>query len=110
MSSVARLHLPPESLCRRLAALFERQPNVYHSALTLAQVGGRLSSRTRLSELRRAPYFMNIKNRVTRRKLADGRIVLESEYGYFPDRSTADIAASGTPTRTTARQLQLLEV
>jgi hypothetical protein len=53
------------SLCHRVATYFQQHPDEWIDGRTLAQIGGYAAWRTRLSELRRAPYLMTIENRVS---------------------------------------------
>jgi hypothetical protein len=69
---------PPKlSKVEALAAYFKARPGQWISALDLAKVGGLLSSRTRISELRYPPYLMDVRNR-TRAVNGD----THSEYRY----------------------------
>jgi hypothetical protein len=54
---------PKLSKVEALAAYFKARPGQWLSALDLAKVGGALAWRTRLSDLRRPPYAMQIENR-----------------------------------------------
>ncbi len=45
-----------------VAQYFKARPGIWISALDVARVGGLLSSRTRISELRKPPYSMQIEN------------------------------------------------
>lgn len=67
----------------RVAAYFQAHPGEWVSALTLAQVGGLLSSRTRISECRRH-LSMHIENRTRRVSGPGGRWVVYSEFRYTP--------------------------
>lgn len=53
----------PVSLCDRLAEFFKTHPGEWLGAREL-EFAGRQAWRTRVSELRKAPYFMRIENRV----------------------------------------------
>lgn len=53
----------PLSLCDRLAEFFKAHPGEWLGAREL-EFAGRQAWRTRVSELRKAPYFMRIENRV----------------------------------------------
>lgn len=72
--------MKPQSQTARLAIYLRARRRTWVSALMLMRVGGWLRWRTSVSELRRAPYFMNVVNRQTRLK---GRAVM-SEYRYEP--------------------------
>lgn len=58
-----------------VAAYFRARPNTWISALDIMAIGGALSWRTRVSDCRKAPYFMNVVNRT--RKVGS---TLYSEY------------------------------
>lgn len=64
----------------RLADYFQRRPGQWLSAFDLADVGGLLSFRTRVSELRRPPFNLDVENRVRRGQRADGTPYSISEY------------------------------
>ena len=63
-----------------LARYFTLHPGTWLDARHLARVGGLLSWRTRVSELRQQPYGFDIQNRVRRQRQTDGRPVAISEY------------------------------
>lgn len=71
--------MAPVSLCDRLAAHFQAHPNTWLDARGLLSVAGFGGWRTRVSDLRRAPYHMTIKNRTRR---VGGYTT--SEYRYVP--------------------------
>ena len=50
----------PTTATQRVAALFQSKPGEWLSAMDIVKAGGFLSWRTRVSELRRAPYSMQI--------------------------------------------------
>ena len=54
------------SFCRHLAVLFQNHPGEWIPHRELARVGGFCAWRTRVSELRRPPYSMDIENRIRR--------------------------------------------
>jgi len=64
----------------RLAAHFHSRPNQFIDGLELAKIGGVYAYRTRLSELRRAPFNMVIENR--QRRMFTGTVI--SEYRFVP--------------------------
>lgn len=68
---------------KALAAYFTARPNTWISALDLMPLGGLCGWRSRLSDLRRAPHFLNIRNQTRVVIAADGRRVLISEYMNF---------------------------
>lgn len=67
------------SLCGRVAALFKAYPNQWLDGRQIAQVGGYAAWRTRVSDLRRAPFNMVIENETVRH---EGYTV--SRYKYVP--------------------------
>jgi len=79
------------SLIDRLAAFFRAHPRVWFDGRELAAIGGQYAWRTRISNLRRAPFHLTIRNR-QRKVNADGRSYVISEYCYLPD----DPAREGT--------------
>jgi hypothetical protein len=71
---------PRLSKLEKVRRLFQRSPYVWINANEIAAVGGRLSSRTRVSELRQPRHGqMNIRNRTYQ---VDGET--HSEYRYEP--------------------------
>lgn len=71
-----------ESLVERLARFFRAHPNEFVDGRRLASIAGYAAWRTRVSELRRAPYFMAISNRTSRVESQPGRFITVSEYRY----------------------------
>jgi len=77
------------SLTQQLAAFLKARPHQWIGAREFEQFG-RQSWRTRLSECRKAPHFMNIENRVTIREwkgtlpMGQSRHWKQSEYRYVP--------------------------
>ena len=69
----------PETRCQKLASYFQARPNEWISALQLMSVGGVLAFRTRISNIRKPPYSMDIENRIERRGRAK-----HSFYRYVP--------------------------
>lgn len=78
------LPFEPRTLTEAVADLFQSQPRCWISMQTLARVGGTGGWRTRVSDLRRAPFQMVIENRTARVRLADGRTITTSEYRWVP--------------------------
>ena len=77
------------TLCDRLAAHFKARPGVWIDGRELAEVAGAYAWRSRVSDLRREPYYMAIENR--QRKVDDYTI---SEYRYaVPDAASSAEAA-----------------
>lgn len=68
---------------QRVADYLRRHPDEWVSALTLAEIGGLLSSRSRISEARRF-LGMAIANRTRTKKKPDGSYVRLSEFRYTP--------------------------
>jgi len=66
-------------LCAQLAAFFRARPLEWVDGQQLASIAGAYGWRTRVSELRKPPFGMNIPNRLRR---ARGRVI--SEYSYQP--------------------------
>jgi hypothetical protein len=71
------------SLIERLAEHFRRNPNVNIDGRVLSRIAGYAAWRTRISELRHAPYFMTIVNTVSRVQVGDETFT-ESTYRYVP--------------------------
>ena len=67
----------------QLEALLKARPGQYVSALTIAKLAGLLSSRTRLSELRRW-RGMTIENKLVKRRKVNGKPVTLSFYRWVP--------------------------
>jgi hypothetical protein len=66
----------------RVAQLFRDMPGQWIDARVIAQVGGSLASRTRISECR-SRYGMDIRNRTRREETPIGGYTV-SEFCYFP--------------------------
>ena len=82
------------SRCDVLAAFFRARPYRWIDGRDLGSVGGSYAWRTRLADLRRAPYFMHIENRQRRIRRADGARFVCSEYCFRPKASTTDAVSS----------------
>lgn len=67
-----------------LAEFFKRRPLVWIDGREL-EIAGRYAWRSRVSDLRRAPFLMRIENRQRRVQRADGEHVTVSEYRFVPD-------------------------
>lgn len=78
MDTIARPKRP--SRLAALAEYFRQRPNQWVSALSLLEIGGTLSWRSRLSELRDPPFGLHIINRQRVVRRDDGSCVLVSEY------------------------------
>ena len=68
------------TLTARLAECFRSHSRQWLDGKELVQIAGGYGWRTRVSELRRRPFFMTIENRQRRH----GRTVV-SEYRFIPD-------------------------
>jgi len=81
------LHAPrvaePVTLAGRLAEYFRARPGQWLDGRELARVAGYAAWRTRVSDIRRAPFSLNIENRVFRVE-RDGRSLTVSQYRYIP--------------------------
>jgi hypothetical protein len=86
-------HQKQLSLTQRLAEFFHARPGQWIDGRTLGSVAGSYGWRTRCSELRRAPFFMAIKNRQRHVRL-DGRTITISEYAWVREK-TIESAAAG---------------
>lgn len=64
----------------RVAALFKARPGVWIPWYELARIGGAMAWRTRVSDVRKAPFLMTIENKIERRE--DG--VKVSFYRWVP--------------------------
>jgi hypothetical protein len=80
---VNTLTLSRPNLAARLAAFFHEHPNEFIDGRQLATIGGSYAWRTRISDLRRAPFDMRIENR-QRHQRVNGELVTISEYRYRP--------------------------
>ena len=84
-----------------LAALFRSRPGVWFDGRDLAGIAGSYAWRTRVSELRRAPYLLNIVNRQRHGARPDGRKYVISEYCFVPVKSLRQMTlldeAAGSP-------------
>jgi hypothetical protein len=82
------------SRLERLASLFRRSPGLWFDGRELATVGGAYAWRTRVSELRRGPFFMHIENRQRTITRTDGTAFTVSEYRLLLPTSTRKAATS----------------
>jgi len=73
-----------KSLVYRVAAYLHERPNQWIDGRTIGTVAGSYGWRTRLSDLRRAPFNMTIENRQIRFKSGADKWTV-SEYRYVPD-------------------------
>jgi hypothetical protein len=73
------------SFADKLAAYFKACPNQWIDGTELETVAGKYAWRSRVSDVRRAPYNLQIENRQTRRvSSATGEPYTISEYRYVP--------------------------
>jgi hypothetical protein len=68
---------------RRLAEYFRERPGCWIDGRTLGSIAGSYAWRTRVSDLRRAPFYMQIENRQRTVQTDDGPITV-SEYRFVP--------------------------
>jgi hypothetical protein len=74
------------SYTARLKAHLVANPNKWIPAIQLAEIGGQLAWRTRLSDLRRK-HGLDIQNRLRRTVTDDGAVAVVSEFLFTPGRS-----------------------
>jgi hypothetical protein len=67
----------------RLAEYFRSRPDCWVDGRMLATIGGCYAWRSRVSDLRRRPFCMEIQNRTRRIETDDGAVVV-SEYRFVP--------------------------
>lgn len=79
------------TLTAKLAAFMSARPGQWIDGRELAFIGGAYAWRSRLSDLRRAPFFFSIENRQRRIQRRDGRRYIVSEYRYRPEEQTNEI-------------------
>lgn len=77
------------TLAARLAAYFEAHPDRWIDGLELARIAGSYAWRSRCSDLRRAPYGMQIDNRVRTVEVEPGRKVKVSEYRFHREQAAS---------------------
>lgn len=73
------------SRAQLLADFFKRRPLVWIDGREL-EIAGRYAWRSRVSDLRRAPYFMDLENRQRRIESTDGTAIVVSEYRFVPQK------------------------
>lgn len=78
----------PTSLVGRLARFFQQHPGEWVDGRALAMIAGNYAWRSRVSDLRRAPFLMTICNRQIRRKAPSGKRFVISEYKFVEPPST----------------------
>jgi hypothetical protein len=72
-----------------LAKFFQSQPDRWFDGRELAPIAGAYAWRTRVADLRRAPFLMTIENRLRRCTRPDGRAYVVSEYCFRPRQGRA---------------------
>jgi hypothetical protein len=72
------------TLIAKLAAFFRQRPHTFHDGRELGAVCGYYGWRTKVSQLRRSPWLMQIENRQRRVARPDGSHYVISEYRYLP--------------------------
>lgn len=72
------------SRAERLANFFRQRANHWLDARELFPVAGHCGWRSRISDIRRAPFFLNIENRQRTIRQADGTAFTISEYRLVP--------------------------
>ncbi len=77
----------PTTFNQRLAAYFTARPWEWIDAHVLLAIGGTFAFRTRISELRRAPYYMTIENHTERLKDTHGQWYTRTRYRFEPKAS-----------------------
>lgn len=91
------------SLTSSLAAHFSAHEGQWIDGRHLAEIAGSYAWRTRVSDLRRAPYLMRIENRQRRVARDDGEHYTVSEYRYVQSRTghvrrtTSDVSETDRP-------------
>jgi hypothetical protein len=72
------------TLSARLAAFFKARPNQWIDGRELAAVAGAYGWRSRVSDIRRAPYNLSIVNRQRTVTVTAGQPFTVSEYRFEP--------------------------
>jgi hypothetical protein len=86
------------SLTARLAEFFRARPNAWHDGREIAGVAGVYGWRSRISDLRRPPFFMNVINRQRRVRGPTGPYVI-SEYLFQEAREERRAPVEEHPSR-----------
>jgi hypothetical protein len=76
-------------MVERLAAFFRARPEQWIDARHLMPIAGTFAWRTRVSNLREAPFSMVIRNRQRRVRRPSGERFVISEYMFVPAREGA---------------------
>jgi len=100
------------SLASRLAEFFRDRPGAWVDGRALGDLAGVYAWRTRVSDLRRAPFRMVIANRQRRIVRPDGSAFVISEYKFVqesPPRMSASMVmeAGGVSAQSTSVQREL---
>lgn len=74
---------PTTTMAARVARYFRERPGQWVAGRTIATFAGMYAWRTRISDIRRAPYFMQIQNRQRRVLRDDGTPFTISEYRFI---------------------------
>lgn len=85
---------PRRSLAAQLAAYFRERPGVWIDGRVLAKVAGFYAFRSRVSDIRRPPFRMNVINRQRHVRGTDGRAFTVSEYAFVAEDRTAEASAA----------------
>src|SRR5262245_29803606 len=78
----------PHTRAELLAHLFRHRAGQWLDGRLIAKAGGAYAWRTRISDLRRAPFFMRIENRQRRVAPPGGDTYVVSEYRFVPENLT----------------------
>ena len=85
------------TMAGRVAALLRERPNTWIDGREFSRIAGYAGWRTRISNVRRRPYLMRVRNR-QRPVHVDDHTITISEYMYEPEKRTAEGAADDAPT------------
>ena len=77
--------LAGDSMCARVARLLIARRGQWVDGREISKVGGYAAFRTRLSDLRHAPWHLDIRNRVRTVEGEDGETFKISEYVLMPE-------------------------
>lgn len=76
--------LARETYCAKVARLLLSKRGEWFDYWQVAQVGGQCAWRTRISDIRKAPWFLDVENRQTRVTRPDGSSFVVSQYRIAP--------------------------
>jgi hypothetical protein len=85
--------LARETCCARIARLLLSKRGEWFDGRLLAEVGGAYAWRTRASDLRRAPWYLDVENKQERITCPDGSTVVVSCYRIVAPVSAESSAA-----------------